>query len=221
MKKIKQFTILFLILINFSLINVLQADVTVSIELKNNNSVQMALPPDYCDISDLKEGKAHLNNLNKLAPENDSQVLFIKCDSTDGYPWGYIATNQGYVPSSVDPIDVYSAMSGNMQELIDETIDEVNSRSRKLLEDRVEINSMFKNTSGQPTVLWKDKHLLSFGGLMNGTDVNGYPINEYMLANMIIHSNTAIYIYMYSLEDSDDNIYQYPSFFQNFSKSLK
>ena len=131
MKNVKRFTILFLILINFSLFNVLQADVTVSIELKNNNLVQMALPPDYCDVSDLKEGKAHLNNLNKLAPENDSQVLFIKCDSTDGYPWGYIATNQGYVPSSVDPIDIYSAMSGNMQELIDETIDEVNSRSRK------------------------------------------------------------------------------------------
>jgi len=212
---------IFFILIYFSLIHALQADETVSIELNNNNLVQMVLPPGYCDASDFEEGRTRLNKLNKVVPENYSQVVFAKCNSIDGYPWGYIATNQGYVPSSADPLDIYSYMSENMNDLVEETMDEVNSRARKLLEDRIKINSMFKNTSGQPTVLWKDKYLLSFGGIMEGTDVSGYQVNQYMLTNVLFHSNTAIYIYMYSLEGSDDNIYQYASFFQNFSKSLK
>tara|TARA_Y100000746_G_C15397457_1_gene404927 strand:+ start:357 stop:1007 length:651 start_codon:yes stop_codon:yes gene_type:complete len=210
----------FFILVCFSFINVLNADDTVSIKLHNSNLVKMVLPPGYCDVSDSEEGKAHLNKLNRFVPENYAQVTFIKCNTDDGYPWGYVATNQQYVPSKIDQTYINSIFSGDMKDITDYVLGEVQSRS-KILENKINVDSIFKNTSGQPSILWKDKYLISFGGILSGTDASGDRINQYSTTSVIQHSNTTILIYMYSLEGSGDNIYQYASFFQNFSKSLK
>jgi len=212
---------IFFILIYFGLIHALQADEAVSIELNNNNLVQMVLPPGYCDVSDAEEGKAQLKNLNKIATGNYAQVVFVKCNSTDGYPWGYIATYRTYVPSSINQIDINSMMSEGMADLTESVRKKINTRADMLLEDPLYIESVFKNTSGEPSVIWKDKYQLSLGGVINSTDVDGNRINQNTLTNVILHRNTAIYIYMYSLEGIDDNIYQYARFFQNFSKALK
>jgi len=212
---------LLLIFIPFIFSFVANAEENVFVQLKNDTTLKIILPAGYCDFSNLEEGKIKLNQLNNIAPENYAQVGFVKCNSNDGFPWGYIATNKEYIPSSISQRDLNSIYIKNFG--IDEFDDlkkEMNKRIRKINKDS-NIESLFKNTSGKPSVLWDDQYLLSIGGIISGTDIDGIYRKTYSLMNTILYKNTLIFIYMYASENSTDNIYQYASFYQNFSKSLK